>query len=66
MPQIDLDQAKERFVEILKRVASGEEFVIAKDDQPLAKIIGIAKRKADRQFGSAKGMIKLSKDFDEL
>jgi antitoxin (DNA-binding transcriptional repressor) of toxin-antitoxin stability system len=31
---------------------------------PIAKIVGISKKKKQREFGSAKGLIKMADDFD--
>ena len=38
--QIDIRDAKKRFYELLKRVAEGDEIVIADSGKPLAKLVG--------------------------
>jgi antitoxin (DNA-binding transcriptional repressor) of toxin-antitoxin stability system len=40
----------------------GEDVIITKDEQPLVKLVSMTKRQ--RQFGSAKGLIKIADDFD--
>jgi antitoxin (DNA-binding transcriptional repressor) of toxin-antitoxin stability system len=44
----------------------GEEIAIAKDNEPVVKLVLIPKKtKPNRQAGSAKGMVWMSDDFDE-
>ena len=61
---IDLEQAKSRLEELIERVAHGEDVVITKSDQPVARLSAI-EGKRQRQFGSVKGQIWMSDDFDE-
>jgi antitoxin (DNA-binding transcriptional repressor) of toxin-antitoxin stability system len=67
MPQVDIGQACPRVDELLKRASDGEDVMITKDDRPFARITtpsvtdGIRKR----QFGSVKGEIWMSEDFDK-
>ena len=65
MTQVELHQAKERFMELVELAASGEEVIIAKDKRPLVKLTSVIQHKQQRQFGSAKGMIEMAEDFDE-
>lgn len=64
MTQIELQQAKERFLELIELAASGEEIIISKGEQPFVKLLPINQRKKQRQFGSAKGLITIAEDFD--
>ncbi len=41
-----------------------EAIIITKQGLPIAKIVGISKKKKQREFGSAKGLIKMADDFD--
>jgi antitoxin (DNA-binding transcriptional repressor) of toxin-antitoxin stability system len=45
--------------------SQGIEVVITKNGNPIAKLVAISEPKQQRQFGSAKGLIKVSDDFDE-
>ena len=66
MQQIDLEQAKDKFSELMDQVANGEDVVILKDEQPFVKLTtAIQGTKRPRKFGSAKGMIQIADDFDE-
>ncbi len=64
MTQVELQQAKDRFFELIELAASGEEVIISKDRQPFVKLSPIGRRRQPRQFGSAKGLITMADDFD--
>jgi prevent-host-death family protein len=64
MTQIELQKAKEHFNELIELAAKGEDIIIAKNDKPFVKITTMIKPKKKRTFGSAKGMFKISPDFD--
>ncbi len=63
MSSVDLEEAKEHLDELVEQAARGEEVIITRNSRPLARIVAIQIRKA-RQFGSAKGLIEISDDFD--
>ncbi|MBE9530139.1 MAG: type II toxin-antitoxin system Phd/YefM family antitoxin [Proteobacteria bacterium] len=65
MQNIDINQAKKRLPELVEKTISGDEIIITKGGQPIAKLVGIPKREKQRQFGTAKGLIKISDDFDK-
>lgn len=43
----------------------GEHIVITKDDQNRVRLVPVQKTKPRPQFGTGKGLIKMSDDFDE-
>jgi len=45
------------------RVSNGEEIIISKAGNPVAKLVPITTKKKKRVPGSAKGKIKISDDF---
>ncbi len=66
MQNVDISQAKQHLFELVEKTICGAEIIITKKaGQPVAKIVGIPKRRKQRQFGSAKGLIKISEDFDK-
>ena len=65
MPNIDIYQAKQNLFELVEKTISGGEIIITKGGQPVAKIVGISKPRKKRRFGTAKGLIKISNDFDK-
>ena len=64
MTHIDIAQAKSRLEALIEQAARGEEVVITVSDQPVARLSAV-EDKPQRQFGSVKGKIWMSKDFDE-
>ncbi len=65
MHQIDLKEAKTHLSDLLEEAINGQEVIILKNQQPIVKFVPISVSKARSQFGSAKGLITLNKDFDE-
>jgi prevent-host-death family protein len=65
MTQIDLQEAQEQFMKLIELAASGEEIVISKNKRPFVKLLPISNPIRQREFGSAKGLIKMADDFDE-
>jgi len=65
MHQINIEEAKSNLTDLIDAAINGEEIVIAKDDQHVVKLVPISRSKPRPQFGSAKGLISISDDFDE-
>ncbi|MBF0411218.1 MAG: type II toxin-antitoxin system Phd/YefM family antitoxin [Desulfamplus sp.] len=65
MLNIDIKQAATCFPDLLQKTIEGNEVLITQNGQPIVKLIDVRKkRKKKRQFGSAKGLIKMADDFD--
>ncbi|MBD2306353.1 type II toxin-antitoxin system Phd/YefM family antitoxin [Chroococcidiopsis sp. FACHB-1243] len=64
MHQINLKKAETRLAELIEEVAGGEEVVITRSDGSPFKIVPLNTVEAIPKFGSAKGMVKMSDDFD--
>lgn len=65
MQLIDVKEVQAQIFQIIEQASQGEEIIITKDEQPLVKLSSAIGFKKQRQFGSAKGMIKMADDFDE-
>jgi antitoxin (DNA-binding transcriptional repressor) of toxin-antitoxin stability system len=66
MATITIQQAQMQLPELIEQMKPGEELMILKDNQPVAKLLISEQKKAwPCQAGSAKGKIKMSPDFDE-
>ncbi|WP_419655712.1 prevent-host-death protein [Desulfosarcina variabilis str. Montpellier] len=65
MLNIDINQAKQIFLELIEKTVSNGEVIITKNGQPFVKIVPLVKTKKERKFGSAKGLIKMPDDFDQ-
>ena len=57
---VNIHEAKTNFPKLLKRVERGEEVIIARAGQPIARISRLAVGPLDRSPGSAKGMLSFS------
>lgn len=62
MKRITLDEAKANLQDIIQDVIDGDEVIITKDNKSLVKIIPVKKKIPT--FGSARGLLNLSDDFD--
>lgn len=65
MEQVALKEAETRLAELISLSAKGEEVIITKDDGSGFKIIPLPYKKPYPKFGSAKGLLEMSDDFDE-
>ena len=65
MHTVELKEAAGRLAELIDEVASGEEVVIRREDGATFKIISVAPMPPSPTFGSARGRVKMTKDFDE-
>jgi prevent-host-death family protein len=61
---VNIHEAKTAFSKLLKRVALGEEIVIAKAGRPIARLVPFSERPGARKPGTAAGLVTISDDFD--
>ena len=61
---IKLYDAKTHLSSLVDRAAKGEEFIIAKGNEPMARLVPISKRGMRRSPGGWEGRISISDDFD--
>jgi prevent-host-death family protein len=62
--EVNVHEAKTHLSRLLQRVMAGEEIIIAKSGVPVARIVPIVPRKAQRVAGSARGKFYMADDFD--
>lgn len=66
MQSIDVNQAKQSLPSLIEQTMCGEEIIITQGGQPLVKLVALTKQsRKHRQFGSAKGLVRMANDFDE-
>ena len=67
MQQINLNEASKHLPELIEAAIKGEEIIITKDDQPIAKLVPVppVKKRHPAKAGSAKGLVTIADDFDE-
>jgi prevent-host-death family protein len=64
MQQVTLDEAKERLSELVDAALDGEAVTITIDDQRVVRLVPIPVQRQGGRFGSAKGQIWMSDDFE--
>lgn len=64
MKTVTIHKAKTTLSQLIAKVEAGEEIIIARGKDPVAKLVPMAKR-AKRQAGRFKGKIKIGPEFFE-
>ena len=62
----NIHQAKTQLSKLIERVLQGEEIIIAKAGNPVAKLVPYQANKQPRVGGRWRGKVKMAADFDEL
>lgn len=66
MHEVALPEAARTLPSLIKQALSGEEIVITDNEEPVAKLVSLRSvTAATPRFGSARGFIHVSDDFDE-
>ena len=65
MSPVSIEQAKTQLSDLVEAAVRGDEVVIAKDPQHVVKLVPVSVEKPVPQFGSAKGLITMTDDFDK-
>lgn len=63
MKTVNIHEAKTHLSRLLRRVAVGEEIVIAKGGRPVARLVPVARPRA-RLLGTDRGKFRVPPDFD--
>ena len=64
MKTVDIHVAKTHLSRLVEEAAKGEETIIAKAGEPVARIVALEKRDVRETFGMLKGKVLVSDDFD--
>ena len=62
---VKVHEAKTQFSKLLAEVEQGEEIVVQRGDEPIAKLVPFPVLK-ERKLGVLRGQIWIADDFDEL
>lgn len=65
MHQVNLKEAETQLAKLIAVAAGGEDVIITRSDGAAFKIVPISTVGAIPKFGSVKGLVKMSYDFDE-
>ena len=61
---VNMHEAKTQLSRLVSKVQEGEEVLIARAGKPVARLTRIERKVEPRRFGTAKGKVRISKDFD--
>ena len=64
--QYNVHEAKTHLSRILEEVATGEEVVISKAGEPVARVVPLRPKVRRTGRGSLRGSIHIAEDFDDL
>lgn len=62
--KVNVHEAKTTLSEILRRVESGEEVVVARAGRPVARLIPYVTDAGPRRLGGWEGKVEIADDFD--
>jgi antitoxin (DNA-binding transcriptional repressor) of toxin-antitoxin stability system len=65
MLNIDIAQVRDYLPVLIEQTIAGNDVFITQSGLPIIRLVSVVKVKKQRQFGSAKGLIKIADDFDE-
>lgn len=62
--QVTLNEARTQLSDLVEAAKKGETILISEGDHPVVQLVRVPPLKRRAQFGSAKGLVRLSDDFD--
>ena len=63
--EVNIHQAKTHLSRLLQRVAEGEEVIIARAGEPVARLVRIQPERTTRPLGMDKGSVVVPDDFND-
>lgn len=60
---VNVHAAKTNLSKLIEQAEAGEEVIIARNSEPVVKLVPVGRRKPKRVFGSMKGKISLPPEF---
>jgi prevent-host-death family protein len=64
MIEVNIHEAKTHLSRLLAKVAEGDEVVIARNGEPVARIVAIERTGSKRVLGQDAGLVVIADDFD--
>jgi len=66
MATVTIEEAQAKLPELIEKLAPGEEVIITRNQEPVAKLVGQGRpARKPRQPGNCKGMLTIVSDDDE-
>ncbi len=63
---VNMHQAKSTLSRLVERALAGEDVIIARNGEPLVRLVPVAKERKPRVPGRLKGKVWMAPDFDEM
>jgi prevent-host-death family protein len=63
--EVNVHEAKTHLSRLLRRVAAGEEVVIARAGEPIARLVPYRSARGKRVLGGERGRFEVPPDFDQ-
>jgi prevent-host-death family protein len=60
---VNVHAAKTNLSKLIERACAGEEVVIARDNEPMVRLVPMNKPEPKREFGSMKGELNIPDEF---
>jgi prevent-host-death family protein len=64
MQRVSIEEAKTNLPDLIDAAIKGEEVFIAGNGRHLVRLVPVSRAKARPRFGSAKGLVRMSEDFE--
>jgi prevent-host-death family protein len=65
MIEVNIHEAKTHLSRLLAQVEAGEEIIIARNGEPVAKLVAVEKNSGKRVLGQYRGEVIIADDFDD-
>jgi prevent-host-death family protein len=65
MIEVNVHEAKTHLSRLLAQVEAGEEIIIARNGEPVAKLVAVPKSPKKRVLGADRNVVWISDDFDD-
>lgn len=65
MKTVTIHEAKTNLSRLIEKACAGEEIIIARGSEPVARLVPLADVKGRRQPGSFKGKLRIGREFFE-
>lgn len=65
MKTVTIHQAKTNLSRLIEKACKGEEVIISRGSEPVARLVALADTKGRRQSGSLKGKLRVGPEFFE-
>ncbi len=62
---IEIPQMQIEWMKLLEVVGRGEEVIITRESEPVAKIVQVTEGRGRLRYGSAKGLVTMLPNFDD-